>query len=176
MTVKKITKTDVNEKAVNGMFHKEEAGYGYYSKLLKEPFDNLAALREAEEAYKAKQKAKEDAAVVRKADAAKVEDAFKAFNAAKRTYREENTRLTKMYADAIKGVHLEYQERTEANKKMLRDAEAAYHTALKEFTNKHESYHMTLRDPETDCETMISYDKKSSDAIKDTIFDLFFDF
>ena len=42
--------------------------YGYFSKLLKEPFDTIEELQEAEEAYYAKQKAKEDAAAMKKAD------------------------------------------------------------------------------------------------------------
>jgi multidrug resistance efflux pump len=75
--------------------------YGYYSKLLQKPFDSVEELYEAEEAYYAMQKAKDDAAAQKKADAQKVEDAFKALNTARRSFKEDLTQLTKEYAESL---------------------------------------------------------------------------
>ena len=80
---------------------KTNVEYGYFSKLLKEPFDSIEELQEAEEAYYTKQKAKEDAAAQKKADAQKVDEAFKALNAARKVYKEDLTQLTKEYAESL---------------------------------------------------------------------------
>ena len=59
----------------------------FYSKVLKEPFNSIEELMEAEEAYYAKLKAKEDKAAEKKADAVKVEEAFKSLNASRKAYK-----------------------------------------------------------------------------------------
>lgn len=148
--------------------------YGYYSKLLKEPFDTLTELQEAEEAYYAKQKAKEDAAAQKKTDALKVEDAFKDLNAARKIYKEKLIQLTKEYAEALDNLKKSFEfGKTDIHNK-LAEAEEAYQTALKEFTDKYDSYHITLKDG--DFETTI--EKQTSDNVlmkkPIDIFDLFF--
>ena len=155
----------------------EDANYGYYSKVLKEPFDTLTELTEAEEAYYAKLKAKEAAAYQKKIDAQKVEEAFKALNAARKDFKEELTALTTEYSEELE--HL--KKAFELGKKDINDklaaAEDAYSTALKEFTDKYENYHMTLKDG--DFETTISGSKttttepKKSSANVKTLADLF---
>jgi chromosome segregation ATPase len=149
--------------------------YGYYSKLLKEPFDTIEELQEAEEAYYAKQKAKEAAAATKKADAQKVDEAFKALNAARKEYKEALTQLTEEYAESLE--HL--KKAFELGKKDIHDtlaaAEDAYETALKEFTDKYpEGYHLTLKDG--DFETTISKKTFENNPAKKAvdIFDLFF--
>lgn len=153
-----------------------EINYGYYSKLLKQPFDSVAELRDAEAAYYTEQKAKADKAAAKKADAQKVEDAFKALNAARKTYKEDLTQLTKEYSAEL----TKLKNALELGKKDIQDqlaaAEAAYDKALKEFTSKYDQYHMCLKDG--DFETTISHQSnvrtaKKDDSIMD-IFNLFF--
>lgn len=132
--------------------------FGYYSKLLKEPFDSIDELREAEEAYHAKQKAKEDAAAQKKADALKVDEAFKALNAARKVYKEDLTQLTKEYAESLENLKKAFELGKKDIRNKLAEAEDAYQAALKEFTEKYESYHLTLKD--SDFETTI--DKQTS--------------
>jgi len=153
---------------------KTNVEYGYYSKLLKEPFDTIEELQEAEEAYYAKQKTKEDAAAQKKADALKVEDAFKALNAARKTYKEELTQLTKEYAEALDNLKNAFELGKKDIHNKLAEAEEVYQVALKEFTDKYDSYHITLKDG--DFETTLS--KQTSDNVPTKkaidIFDLFF--
>ena len=134
---------------------KDVQDYGYYSKVLKEPFDSIEELKEAEEAYYAKLKAKEDQAAAKKAEAKKVEDAFIALNAARKIYKDDLTALVTEYSDTLK----ELKDAFEFGKKdihaKLAAAEDAYVAALKAFTDKYpEGYHLTLKDG--DFETTIS--------------------
>jgi dsDNA-specific endonuclease/ATPase MutS2 len=161
-----------NKKTANTT--KADVKYSYYSKLLCEPFDTLEELQEAEEAYYVKQKAKEDAAAQKKADAQKVDEAFKALNAARKAYKEDLTQLTKEYAEALENLKKTF----ELGKKDIHDALAAaeetYEAALKEFTEKYDQYHLTLKDG--DFETTIEKQTSENTAPKKTIdlFDLFF--
>lgn len=155
--------------------------YSFYSNVLKKPFESLDELEKAEDAYFDSIKAKEDQAAQKKADAKKVEDAFKALNAARKTYKEQLTQLTVDYTEELK--HL--QNALELAKKDIHDqlatAEDNYAKALKEFTDAHpEGYHVTLKD--SDFETTISHKcetipaNKKSDNNLLNLFDLFFGF
>ena len=149
---------------------KENINYGFYSKVLQKPFDTLIDLKAAEEAYYEEQKIKEDKAAEKKADAQKVEDAFKALNAARKLYKEDLTQLTEEYSTAL----AELKETFEFGKKDIHDklaeAEDTYAKTLKEFTSKYDQYHMTLKDG--DFETTISgsgnTSKVAADLKKDT--------
>ena len=153
----------------------------YYSTVLKEPFETVEALAEAEEAYYVKLKAKEDAATQKKADATKVEDAFKALNIARKTYKEDTTTLTKEYAESMDKLKKAYDLGIKDIKGKLATAEETYSKALKEFTDKYDTYHLSLKDG--DFETTIS-SQVSSDTTKTNldfkkladIFDLIFKF
>ena len=112
--------------------------FSYYSKLLKQPFDSIEELKEAEAAYNAKMKAKEDAASKKKADAQKVEDAFKALNAARKSYKEDLTQLTKEYAESLENLKKAFELGKKDIHNKLAAAEEAYSTALKEFTDKYD--------------------------------------
>lgn len=158
--------------------------YAFYSRHLNRVFDTLEELEVAEATHFAEVQAKEDKAKAKKADAKKVEDAFKALNAARKEYKEDLVRLTNEYSEQL--AHL--KGAFEANKKSIHDklatAEDNYKKELKEFTDKHEQYHLTLKDG--DFETTISGScTKAKDAKKFTantsdqsglfnIFDLFF--
>ena len=79
--MKKYRNIDANKKTVEDTNKNkvtfDTGDYSYYSKVLKEPFNTVAELKKAEEAYYAKQKAKEDKAVQKKTDATKVEEAVR---------------------------------------------------------------------------------------------------
>lgn len=160
---------------------KQEPTYAFYSKVLKEAFDTVEELMEAEEAYYAKVKAREDKVAEKKADAVKVEEAFKALNAARKTYKEDLTALTKEYAESLEELRKTFEfGKKDINSKLVA-AEDAYAKALKEFTDKYDQYHLTLKDG--DFETTLSKDttaaktsgKETSDTFKD-LFDLIFNF
>ncbi len=163
------------EKDVNKL--DSELTYGFYSKLLKEPFDSLSALMAAEKAYCDELKAKEDKAAKKKAEAKKVEDAFKALNAARKTYKEELTQLTKEYSEALENLKKAFDLGKKEITDTLAAAEEAYAAALNEFVTAHpEGYHLTLKDG--DFETTLS-SKTTTETPKTssgfgTIFDILF--
>ena len=155
-----------------------EIDYGYYFKLLKQPFDSIDALREAEAKHYAEVKAKEDAAAAKKADAQKVEDAFKAMNAARKEYKEKLAQLTKEYAEELATLKKALELAKKDIQNALAVAEDNYSKALKEFTDKYTTYHLSLKDG--DFETTISSSTQNKE-VKDpsqvnlmNIFDLFF--
>ena len=150
-------------KKIKVNLNEDDTCYGFYSKVLKQPFDTVAELKEAEAAYYAEQKAKEDKAAAKKADAQKVEDAFKALNAARREYKEKLTQLTTEYTEELATLKQAFELGKKDIHEELGAAEEAYSNALKEFTDKHkEGYHLTLRDG--DFETTISGCNKINDT------------
>jgi len=133
-------------------------------------------LTAAEDAHFANIKAKEAAAAQKKNDAKKVEDAFKALNAARKDYKEKLTQLTTEYAEALDRLKKAFELGTKDIQRVLTTAEDAYKAALKEFTDAHpEGYHVTLRDG--DFETTISgsstVSKKPTVPKTSDIFDIF---
>jgi hypothetical protein len=148
----KKTMTDINkEKEVET----QSQSYGFYSRILKKVFDSVEDLRKAEDAYVLELKAKEDQVATKKADAKKVEDAFKALNAARREYKDKIGEITKVYNDGIVSLKTKYEDSCKLIKEDLANAENIYAGALKEFTTKYpEGYHLTLKDG--DFETTIS--------------------
>jgi rRNA maturation endonuclease Nob1 len=142
-------------KCSNNEGHTEALDYAVYSKVLNKPFDSLAELREAEAAYRAEQRAKEARVATKKADAAKVENAFKVMNQARKDYKENLVKLTEMYQEDLKKLKAAFEADRARVQTALADAEAGYSAALKEFTDKYpEGYHITLKDG--DFETTIS--------------------
>lgn len=128
--------------------------YSFYSRVLEKPFDTIEELTAAEAAHYEKLKAKEDAVAQKKADAQKVEKAFKDLNAARKTYKEELTQLTKEYAESLENLKKAYELGKKDISTKLADAEETFDKVHKEFTAKYENYHMTLKDG--DFETTIS--------------------
>jgi chromosome segregation ATPase len=151
---------------------KEEANavYSYYSRLLNEPFDSIKDLQDAEEAYRTKQKAKEDAVAQKKADAQKVDAAFKNLNAARKSFKEDLTQLTKEYAESLENLKNAFELGKKDIRNKLANAEEDYQTALKEFTDKYENYHVTLKDG--DFETTLSKQTSNNADASYNIFDL----
>jgi rRNA maturation endonuclease Nob1 len=154
---------------------KAECDYSYYSRVLNKPFDSVEELKEAEAAYYAEIKAKENKAAAKKADAQKVEDAFKALNLARKEYKEKLTQLTEEYSKALTDLKKAFEVGKADIQAKLAEAEDNYSKALKEFTDKHDSYHMCLKDG--DFETTISGSRtKNTDTNLLNIFDLLFNF
>jgi seryl-tRNA synthetase len=134
---------------------KKEQNYMYYSKVLNAPFESLEALRAAEDEHYVKLKAKEDKAAEKKADATAVEEAFKALNAARKTYKEDINELTKVYSQGLADLKEKFESSRKTIKENLAKAEDGYSNALKAFIDKYpEGYHLTLKDG--DFETTIS--------------------
>lgn len=135
--------------------------YMYYSRILKEPFATLPELKEAEEAYYAKLKAKEDKAAQKKADAKKVEDAFVALNAARKAYKEDLNSLASEYSENLVALKDAFEAACADVKARMAKAEDNYSAAIKTFTEKYpEGYHLTLKDG--DFETTISGSNSTS--------------
>ena len=148
----------------NANAEKETINYGFYSKVLSKPFDSLSELMAAEEVYYNEQKAKEDKAAQKKADAKKVEDAFKALNAARKTYKEKLSQLTTEYSEALENNKKAYELGKKDIHNTLAAAEQNYKDAIKNFGAKYpEGYHMTLKDG--DFETTIS-SQSTTDTVK----------
>lgn len=145
--------------------------YGFYSKVLNRPFDTLSELKAEEDKYYAAMKAKEDKAAAKKNDAAKVEEAFKALNAARKTYKDDLVALTSDYAENLKKMKAEFESAKTSIHERLAAAEASYEKALHAFTEKYpEGYHLTLKDG--DFETTIHSSKNAvTDSAK--VFDIF---
>ena len=121
--------------------------YSYYSQVLQKPFDTLAELEHAEIAYYEELKAKEDKVATKKADAAKVEAAFKNMNQARRDYKENILKLTDLYQKELRDLKNNFESEKGRIQSALADAENEYSTALKAFTDKYpEGYHLTLKD------------------------------
>jgi predicted phage tail protein len=157
--------------------NKKEQTYSYYSRILKEPFDTIEELNLAEEAYYVQIKAKEDKAAAKKADALKVEEAFKALNAARKAYKEDMTSIVDAYTEALKELKEDFAADKAEIEETLAEAEEAYKAALKEFNDKHpEGYHLTLRDG--DFETTVSGGRttttdKTATKCQKSLFDIF---
>ncbi len=84
--------------------------FAYYSRTLQEPFDTVEELLEAEEAYYAKLKAKEDKAAAKKADASKVETAFKELNQARKEYKETMAKIAETYRKNLTELKAAFEE------------------------------------------------------------------
>ena len=165
----------------------EKATYAFFSRVLNKPFDSVAELKAAEEAYYAEIKAKEDKAATKKADAKKVEDAFKVLNAARKSFKEDLAQITEEYSTALADTKKAFEAGKADIYSKLATAEDTYSKALKEFTDKYDTYHLSLKDG--DFETTISGNhtvskssgnkadsKKEKDYTLDDLFDLLFNF
>ena len=149
---------------------KETLDYGFYSNVLQKPFERLDDLKKAEYVYHEEQKAKETKVIQKKADAQKVEDAFKALNAARKEYKGKLTQLTKEYAEALENLNKAFELGKKDIHNTLAMAEEVYQAALKEFTDKYDSYHVSLKDG--DFETTISK-QTSGEVNANTTLDIF---
>lgn len=174
---------ETNKKATNvnaNVTRKDSRDYSYYSRVLEKPFDSIEELKAAEAKHFEAQRAKEDKAAQKKAEAMRVEEAFKALNAARKTYKEDLTQVTNEYSEKLTELKKTFEFAKKEIHAALAAAETNYSTALKAFTEKYpEGYHLTLKDG--DFETTISGSRKATsntEKVNDVfdLFDLFFKF
>jgi hypothetical protein len=144
--------------------------YSFYSKVLQKPFDTVAELVEAENVYYSELKAKENKAATKKADALKVEEAFKAMNQARRDYKDNILKLTDLYQQDLKALKDNFENEKNRIKSALADAENIYSAALKNFTDKYpEGYHLTLKDGDYETSISSTSSEKTTDNSQDTL-------
>jgi phytoene dehydrogenase-like protein len=152
--------------------NKAVQNWGFYSRVLQKPFDTISELEDAEAAYYAELKAKEDKAATKKADALVVEEAFKVLNKTRREFKDDIKELTDKYRKDLVELKEKFDTSKELVYKNLSKAEDDYSAALKTFTDKYpEGYHITLKDG--DFETTISsakYETGSESATHDKLF------
>lgn len=119
----------------------------YYSEKLNKLFETEKELLVAEKEVAEAEAKKAELAKNKKADANKVEDAFKARNAARREYNTKVMDARKVYNTALAEAKKAFNEALNEAASAKDKAEETYNAALKEFTDKHpEGYHMTLKD------------------------------
>lgn len=161
------------EKNINAKeIRKDTRDYSYYSRVLEKPFDSIEELKAAEATYYAAQRAKEDKAAAKRADAKKVEEAFKVLNNTRRSYKESLIALTEKYSNDLKALKDAFESDKKDIEDILSTAENAYAAALKEFTDKYpEGYHLTLKDG--DFETTISGSSTSARDAADSLANIF---
>ena len=168
--------TFANVKDAYQATEKETINYGFYSRVLQKPFDTLSELMAAEEVYYTEQKAKEDKAAQKKADAQKVEDALKTLNAARKTYKEDLTQLTKEYAESLEDLKRAFELGKKDIHSKLAAAEETFDTELKKFADKYGQYHFSLKgdgfETTISGSSNINTSKEATKAAND-LFDLF---
>jgi hypothetical protein len=119
----------------------------FYSEKLNKLFDTQKELVDAEKAAEQAALEKENKAKLKKADAAKVEDAFKARNVAAREYNQSVVDLRKKFNADLITLRANFDKSVAEAKAKLDGSEKAYENALSDFIKKHpEGYHMTLKD------------------------------
>lgn len=118
----------------------------FYSETLDKLFNTEEELKAAEVKVAEEKAKKEQTAAEKKADAAKVEEAFKANNEAKREYNTKVLAARKTYNEAVAAATKTFDSALADATAVKANAEKAFDSALKEFTKKYGSYHMTLRD------------------------------
>jgi YesN/AraC family two-component response regulator len=139
----------------------------FYSEKLKKLFDTEKDLVAAEKVVDEENAKKELAASQKKEEANKVQDAFKARNAARREYNTKLIEARKIYNDALVVAKKAFNEAVNEAASAKDKAEDAYNDALKEFTAKHGSFHMTLKDGDNVVTISNSSDKNFEDMGKE---------
>ena len=108
----------------------------------------------------------------RKADATKVETAFREMNTARKNYNNVEREAKEQFNKTIALARKIYNEKVDPEIKKVEEAQNKYKAELEEFQKNHKNYHMTLSDPENDCtQTLISNSVDRS--FMDSLFDAF---
>lgn len=108
--------------------------------------DELIISEQEQKSQQAREARKAKAAKAKEEDAKVVEDAFKERNTASLEYDTKVRAARKAYNEALVAARKAFEEAVADATKVKNAAEEAFDTALKEFTKKHSSYHMTLKD------------------------------
>ena len=163
-----------NVDGAQSVCEKTELDYGFYSNVLSKPFERLEDLKAAEAAYYDSLRIKEEKAAAKKADAQKVEEAFKALNATRKLYKEKLSQLTAEYSEALATLKKTFDYGKKDLQDKLAAAEDNYSKALKEFTDAHpEGYHLTLKDGDFETTLSGSGNTAAMNHLNDTYADIF---
>jgi hypothetical protein len=151
----------------------------FYSETLDKMFDSEAALVAAEETAKKAALEKEQKVAAKKAEAKVVEDAFKAYNAAKTAFNTNMVARRKKYAEDLAALKNAYDTAVEEDTKKLDAAANTYNNSISEFTKKHpEGFHMTLKDGDNvvslHSKGSMNMDTNIKSMLNDKWFDSFF--
>ena len=152
----------------------------YYSDTLDKLFETEKELKAAEKADAEEKAKKEGARVVGKKESSEVEDAFKARNAARKTYNEKLVEARKTYNAALRKAKDEFEADLKESTEALEKAEADYDNKLKAFQKAHpEGYRLSLKDGDnvvTYTSNPVDYQVKSISKEFDDMLDMFSNF
>ena len=119
----------------------------FYSDMTKKLYESEEELKTAEKEVADAEAKKAEASKAKKEDALKVEEAFKANNAARREYNTKVLAARKAYNEAVAAAKKAFDAAVSDASNAKDAAEKHYDTMLKEFTDKHaDGYHLTLKD------------------------------
>lgn len=153
----------------NPFDNKKEEGYSFYSNKLNKVFDSVEALKDAEQKEADKKAAKEKSSAERKADADRVEIAYKKLREAIRVKGEKIAAAQKGYLKKQAELKKVYEEEVDAINGGVEVYEDEYRAALKAFTKKHGDFHTTFKDG--DSTVTLSHSGNSVGDFWDTFFD-----
>lgn len=153
---------------------KEEShSYGYYSNLLKKPFDSLDELKKAEDDYNQAHKAELEKAEARKTEAKKVEEALKAQAEASAQARVDKRKAYKEYLSKCDEARAAYLEACDKANETANIAYKDYQEKLKGFCDKYGSFHTTMNFVSGPTSCSITTDQDTDNPFKwaDEMFD-----
>ena len=146
----------------------ENQEFGFYSRKLQKPFDTLEELREAEAAHELEELKKAELAAAKKADASKVEEAFKKVNESKKAMNATIDEASKVYAEEMRAAKDKYLATVDQAEQAYIQAEKEYKERLSEFSKAHGNFHMTLKDGD-----VVTTVKQSSTKDQERVADIF---
>lgn len=151
----------------------EELTYGFYSNVLKKPFNTLEELKAEEKAYYEVEAKKEQEALTRKQDAKQVNDAFCALNAEKKAYNKAILDARKTYNSDLYEAKTKYNETVNKAVSALDAAQKIYDEALADFIKKNPNgYHLTLKGGDNVTAIRSEMNQASNDISFKTVNDL----
>ena len=118
----------------------------FYSDMTKKLYESEEELKTAEKEVADAEAKKVEASKAKKEDALKVEEAFKANNAARREYNAKVLAARKAYNEAVTAAKKAFDAAVSDASNVKDAAEKHYDKMLKEFTEKYTSYHLSLKD------------------------------
>ena len=118
----------------------------FYSDMTKKLYESEEELKTAEKEVADAEAKKAEASKAKKEDALKVEEAFKANNAARREYNAKVLAARKAYNEAVTAAKKAFDAAVSDASNAKDAAEKYYDKMLKEFTKKYTSYHLSLKD------------------------------
>lgn len=124
----------------------ENEGIGYYSKLLRKPFDSLKDLRKEEDEYRKKHEAELKEAEERKSEAKEIESLIKERDEIASMGLKRKRDAAEAYAKAEREARKAYQDECKAVEDANKDANAKLEGKLEAFCKKNPGgFHTTIK-------------------------------